>query len=63
MYRYLRTVKSWPLLIGFPLLVLLRHELECLNVVFLRAQQGHRDAVLTRATMRRRRIVAIESGM
>jgi len=48
---------------SFDVLVLLRHELECLNVVFLRAQQGHRDAVLTRATMRRRRMVAIESGM
>jgi len=44
-------------------LVLLRHELECLCVVFLRAQQGHREVVLASATMRRRRMVAIESGM
>jgi hypothetical protein len=44
-------------------LVLLRHEVRRRRVMFVRAQQGHRAAFLTRATLRRRRMVAIESGM
>jgi hypothetical protein len=45
------------------LLVLLCHELRCLRGGFGRVQQGHRGALLTRATIRRRRRVAIELGM
>ncbi|MGH8623289.1 MAG: hypothetical protein ACRET3_14235, partial [Burkholderiales bacterium] len=44
-------------------LVLLRHKLRRLRAAFVRAQQGHRGALLTRATIRRRRMVAIELGM
>ena len=44
-------------------LILLCHELGCLRWGFGRVQQGHRGALLTRATIRRRRRVAIELGM
>jgi hypothetical protein len=44
-------------------LILLCHELGCLRGGFGRVLQGHRGALLTRATIRRRRRVAIELGM
>ena len=44
-------------------LVLLRHKLRRLRAMLERAQQGHRGTLLTSAKIRRRRRVAIESGM
>ena len=41
-------------------LVLLRHKRR--RRTFLRAQQGHRGTLLTRAKINRRRMVAIEFG-
>lgn len=45
------------------LLFLLCHKSSCLFRVFFRAQQGHRDRLVTSATIKRRRMVAIEFGM
>ena len=44
-------------------LVLLCHKSRRLGGAFGRAQQGHRGALRTSATIRRRRSVAIELGM
>jgi len=44
-------------------LILLRHKLRRFRGAFGRAQQGHRGALRTSATIRRRRMVAIELGM
>ena len=46
------------------LLVLLHHKILCRECLAICAeQQGHRGRVLTKAAIRRRRMVAIELGM
>ena len=62
--REIMVISTPPAVPLFRHLVLLHHKILCRECLAICAeQQGHRGRVLTKAAIRRRRMVAIELGM